>query len=163
MSITETAWRIETISAKKLVGKRVSTTIQNNQTPILWRSFMPRRKEILYRLNDDLVSMSVYDEKYFISFDPDREFMKWAAVEVSQFEQIPEGMERFELPGGLYAVFFYKGSSTDNSIFKMIFNEWLPASGYEIDARPHFEILGSKYMNADAESEEEIWIPIRNA
>jgi AraC family transcriptional regulator len=53
-------------------------------------------------------------------------FVKWAAVEVSQFEQIPEGMECFELPGGLYAVFFYKGSSTDNSIFKMIFNEWLP-------------------------------------
>jgi AraC family transcriptional regulator len=35
------------------------------------------------------------------------------------------------------------------------------ASGYEIDARPHFEILGSKYVNADAESEEEIWIPIK--
>ena len=72
-------------------------------------------------------------------------------------------MECFELPGGQYAVFFYKGSSTDNSIFKMIFDEWLPASGYEIDSRPHFEILGNKYVNEDPESEEEIWIPIKNA
>jgi AraC family transcriptional regulator len=32
---------------------------------------------------------------------------------------------------------------------------------YELDDRPHFEILGDKYKNNDPNSEEEIWIPIK--
>lgn len=32
---------------------------------------------------------------------------------------------------------------------------------YEIDFRPHFEILGEKYKNNDPGSEEEVWIPVR--
>jgi AraC family transcriptional regulator len=65
------------------------------------------------------------------------------------------------LTGGLYAVFDYKGLSTDNSIFQFIFGTWLPSSEYDLDDRPHFEVLGNKYKNNDPTSEEEIWIPIK--
>ena len=71
-------------------------------------------------------------------------------------------METFDLPGGLYAVFDYKGLSTDTAIFNYIFNSWLPASRFHLDDRPHFEILGDKYKNGLPDSEEEIWIPIRH-
>jgi AraC family transcriptional regulator len=71
-------------------------------------------------------------------------------------------METFVLSGGEYAVFDYKGSSNDSSIFQYIFMNWLPNSGYNLDNRPHFEVLGEKYKNNDPTSEEEIWIPIRN-
>jgi AraC family transcriptional regulator len=37
----------------------------------------------------------------------------------------------------------------------------LPASGYELDDRPHFEILGERYKNNDPDSEEELWFPVR--
>jgi len=70
-------------------------------------------------------------------------------------------METFVLPGGLYAVFDYKGLSTDNSIFQYIFENWLPNSDYILDNRAHFEVLGDKYKNNDPTSEEEIWIPIK--
>jgi AraC family transcriptional regulator len=70
-------------------------------------------------------------------------------------------METYTLPGGLYAVFFYKGLNTDTSIFEYIHRTWLPNSNYLLDNRPHFEILGEKYKNADPNSEEEIWIPIK--
>ena len=70
-------------------------------------------------------------------------------------------METFSLAGGLYAVFDYKGSSNDPSIFQFIFGTWLPSSDYVLDDRPHFEVLGDKYKNNDPNSEEEIWIPIR--
>ncbi len=70
-------------------------------------------------------------------------------------------METFCIPEGQYAVFHYKGSSADSSIFQYIFGEWLPKSGYELDDRPHFEILGAQYKNNDPESEEEIWIPVK--
>jgi AraC family transcriptional regulator len=87
--------------------------------------------------------------------------VKWATVEVSHFDSVPIDMETFILPGGLYAVFHYKGSSSDPSIFQYIFGTWLPSSAYTLDNRPHFEVLGGKYKNNDPTSEEEIWIPIR--
>ncbi len=37
----------------------------------------------------------------------------------------------------------------------------LPNSEYELENRPHFEVLGEKYKNNDPNSEEEIWIPIK--
>ena len=89
------------------------------------------------------------------------EFEKWAAVEVSDFSNVPDGMKTFLLKGGLYAIFVHKGSSTDNSTFDFIYSTWLPNSDYILDNRPHFEILGKKYRNNDPSSEEEIWIPVR--
>lgn len=80
---------------------------------------------------------------------------------MTNFEQVPENMETFTLPGGLYAAFDYKGLNTDDSIFQYIFGTWLPNSDYDLDDRPHFEVLGEQYRNNDPASEEEIWIPIK--
>lgn len=127
----------------------------------LWASFMPRRKEIANPIGADLISMAVYEPGHFASFSPTKQFERWAAVEVSSFDSLPTGMEAFTVPSGLYAVFAYKGPSTDRSIFGYIFGTWLPASDYAVDDRPHFEVLGAKYKNHDPDSEEDIWIPIR--
>jgi AraC family transcriptional regulator len=153
--------RIQTIDNKKLVGIRLSTNLTNYQVGKLWKSFMPRRNEITGKLTDDLISMAIYKPEYFIDFKPTNEFEKWAAVEVSGFDRVPAEMETFDLPGGLYAVFDHKGLNTDHSIFQHILGTWLPGSEYELDYRPHFEVLGKKYRNNDPESEEEIWIPIK--
>ena len=65
---------------------------------------MPRRKEITNNIGTDLYSLQVYPEKYFEDFDPRAEFEKWALVEVKDFSGLPDDMETFSLPGGLYAV-----------------------------------------------------------
>ncbi len=154
--------RIETIAAKQLVGNRITMSFANNKTGELWRSFMPRRKEITNNITTDLISMQVYSTPPdFRNFNPNIEFEKWAAIEVSDTGSIPEGMEQFTLPGGMYAVFDYIGSSLDNSIFVYIYGTWLPNSEYMLDDRPHFEVLGEKYKNGDPNSEEEIWVPVK--
>ncbi|MCO4293708.1 GyrI-like domain-containing protein [Solitalea sp. MAHUQ-68] len=134
-----------------------------NRTGELWRSFMQKRKEISTAINNDLISMQVYNASYsFENFNPGAIFEKWAAVEVTDFNQVPDGMETFLLEEGLYAVFLHKGAaSTGAKTFQYIFGVWLPQSGYTLDNRPHFEVLGEKYKNEDPESEEEIWIPIK--
>lgn len=154
---------IEIISEKRLIGKRLGMILADNQTPALWRSFMPRRKEIMNNLNTELISMQVYDTAFdFINFDLHRPFEKWAAVEVSDFEAIPKEMEAFVLPAGMYAVFLYKGAASAAApFFQSIFGTWLPNSAYLLDDRPHFEILGEKYKNEDPDSEESIWVPIK--
>jgi len=151
---------ITTLNEKKLVGKRVIMSLGENKTPLLWRSFLPHRKEIKASVSNELISMSTYNEPVVLG-NLDQQFDKWAAVEVSDFEVVPDEMETFILRGGLYAVFHYKGLSTDNRIFVYIYGTWLPNSNYELDDRPFFEILGDNYKNGDPNSEEDIYIPIK--
>lgn len=153
--------RIENITQKKLIGKRITMSLANNKTGELWQSFMPMHKSIANKLTNDMISVQVYKPTYFADFKPDNEFEKWAAVEVANYDSIPTDMEKFTLTGGLYAVIEYKGSSNDSSIFRYIFGNWLPSSEYDLDDRAHFEVLGENYKNNDPQSEEEIWIPIK--
>ena len=153
--------RFETISEKKLVGLRLTMSFANYRTGELWKSFMPRRKEIAHNLTGDLISMALYKSAHFAEFNAENEFERWATVEVSDFDNVPPEMETFVLPGGLYAVFDYKGLNTDSSIFRYMLGTWLPDSGYVLDDRPHFEVLGKRYKNNDPASEEEVWIPVK--
>ncbi|MFZ4521320.1 MAG: GyrI-like domain-containing protein [Bacteroidales bacterium] len=155
--------RIETIPAKKLVGRRIKMTLASNRTTELWRSFMPHRKLIKNTIASDLYSVQAYNSSLdFNQFNQHTEFEKWAAVEVSDSNSVPEGMECFILEGGLYAVFTYIGHPEDfKDFFQFIFYTWMPASRYDLDSRAHFDLLGEKYRNNDPSSEEEIWVPIR--
>jgi AraC family transcriptional regulator len=154
--------QLKTLQEKKLIGKHVTMSLADNKTGELWKNFMPRRKEITNNVSGDLISISIYKTGHFAEFNPAALFEKWAAVEVCDFNSVPGDMVTFLLKGGLYAVFYYKGSSTDMRIFQYIFGTWLPQSDYLLDDRPHFEVLGAKYKNADPDSEEEIWIPVKN-
>lgn len=152
--------RFEILSEKKLIGKRIKTSLANNKTSELWQSFMPRRTEIQNTISSDLFAVQIYAPSYFEAFNPTSEFEKWATLEVTDFENIPAQMESFILTDGLYAVFEHKGHST--AIFDYIFTNWILNSKYNLDHRPHFEILGAKYKKEDPNSEEEIWIPIKD-
>jgi AraC family transcriptional regulator len=70
----------------------------------------------------------VYPPGYFESFQPEKTFVKWAALQVDPNHKIPSGMEKIIIESGLYAVFQYKGLSNDAAIFLFIFNSWLPGS-----------------------------------
>jgi AraC family transcriptional regulator len=153
--------KIELLAPKNLVGIRMKMSLIQNKTGILWHTMISRLGEIQNRVSNDLISLQNYDPTYFQHFDASNQFEKWAAVEVREINQIPQDMESFHLPGGAYAVFEYKGSNLDAKIYEYIFREWLPSSSFQLDHRPHFEVLGEKYKNNDPESEEEIWIPIR--
>jgi AraC family transcriptional regulator len=154
--------RIETLSEKKLTGKRKIMSFAENETFELWKSFMPQKKEILNVIGSDLYSVEVYPPLFFDNFNPAVEFEKWAAIEVTDFQSIPIEMETIILPPGLYAVFIHKGpASSGPKTYQYIFRTWLPGSDFILDNRPHFAVMGPKYKNNDPDSEEEIWIPVR--
>lgn len=164
--------RIIERASGQYIGIRMEMSLMEDNTGILWRQFMPRRQEILHRTNTDFVSLQHYPKDFFSDFDPARSFSKWALVEVEEVsspldedqeqpgsEDVPEGMEVYTLSGGLYAVFVHQGS--DPAIFDHIYGIWLPASEYELDDRPHFEVLDAQYRHSDPDAAEEIWIPVR--
>lgn len=151
---------IKTFPTTKFIGKNLSFTYADYRAFELWSSFMPRRKEIQNTIGIELYNIQINPENF--DFQPNTPFAKWAAVAVSSFDFIPNGMETLEIQEGLYAVFNYKGNqSKAASFFNSIYTEWLPSSNYELDNRPQFEILGEKYKNNDSDSEEEIWIPVK--
>lgn len=127
----------------------------------LWKGFMPRLKEIENRSDADLISVVIYPENHFDNFNPTNLFERWAAAQVNNFDAVPSGMEAFLIPEGWYAVFEYRGMASNPAVFEYIFKRWLPTSDFNLDNRPHFEVLDHRYRNNDPSSEEQIWIPIR--
>ncbi|KIO51241.1 GyrI-like domain-containing protein [Flavobacterium hibernum] len=153
--------RIEILKEKKLIGKHIDMSFIENKTFQLWNGFMPRRKEINNTIDTNLYSLEVFPLNHFDNFDPNNNFQKWAAVEVSNFDDIPLDMETLKIPAGLYAVFIHKGPATEaHTTYHSIFVEWLPNSEYTVDERPHFAVMGDQYKKDDPNSQEEIWIPI---
>ena len=155
--------RIVELPKRKLVGKSIRMSLAKNKTETLWRSFMTEKATLKNTMGTDLYSIQVYDDMYHSNtFNPETEFTKWAAIEVENHNNIPNGFLKFDLEAGLYAVFVHKGPpSSFAKTMQYIFSEWLPTSGYKFDDRPYFELLGAKYKNNDPNSEEEIWIPIQ--
>lgn len=153
--------RFVTRAETKLIGMHITANLVNNRIGELWRNFMSLKKHINNSISSDLFSLSVYDPEYFKTFNPARNFEKWALTEVTDFSHVPSGMETFTLPNGMYTVFAHKGSHEDMRTFQYIFSTWLPQAPYVLDDRPHFEILGHKYKHGSPDSEEEIWIPVK--
>lgn len=157
--------RIENIPKKKLLGMQRRMTFASipQETVALWKQFMPLRKQISNTVDANFYSLQVYDS--FLKMNKVKAtdtFTKWAAVEVTDYDTIPEHIESYDLDGGLYAVFLHKGLGSEFAkTMNYIFREWLPNSKYTIDHREHFELLGAKYKNNDPSSEEEVWIPVK--
>ena len=61
----------------------------------------------------------------------------------------------------IYCNRFLDWASEFSKTMQHIFTRWLPESNYRLDNRPHFEVLGERYKNNDPNSEEEVWIPIK--
>ncbi len=153
--------RILTSPARRFIGVGREMSLVKPVVGLLLRTLMPLRAAIPGRIDPDRYLLKIYPDGYFEAFDPQRSFVQWAAYAVAGEADAPEGLAVLDVPAGLYAVWHYKGSSEDPRIFQHIFGEWLLGSGFVLDARPHFDVLGENYRNTDPESEEEIWIPVR--
>ena len=154
-------FNIITLEKKWIIGKSVEMSLVANQTPDLWKSFLPNIEVIQNRTSQEYISASVYPLDYFQQFDPKRIFQKWAGVEVSAVTNV-DGFNQLEIPSGLYSVFLYKGLPSEaGAFYQNLFMNWLPNSGYQLDNRPHFEVMGERYRNDDPSSEELVYIPIK--
>lgn len=73
-------------------------------------------------------------------------------------ERIPplEGMVELSVPSAMWAVFQADGPLPDalQDVYRRIYTEWLPASGYGLESIPILE----SYMQ---DSRQEIWLPVR--
>ena len=121
-----------------LVGMNRSMSVLNMPIADLWRAFGSRKHEISNVSDQDSYSIEVYPGlDYFRQFSPANEFQKWAAVRVNSVDNVPDGMEVLEVPEGKYAVFIYKGRSSEaGKFFQELYNNLLPSSEFQLDGHP---------------------------
>ena len=155
--------RFETTEAKLLVGLGATMSLAADTTPQLWRAFMPRRQAIANRASTDFLCVRIYREPAERMFLPESDYEKWAAVEVTDHQVVPDGMERLVLEGGRYAVFVHHGpASAAADTMRFIYGEWIAGSDCCLDDRAHFELLPEDYAPFDPNAREEVWIPIKD-
>ncbi|GAB3792347.1 hypothetical protein GCM10028868_07620 [Virgibacillus kimchii] len=83
---------------------------------------------------------------------------------LENIEKLPQDWEEHQIPAAAWAVFPVHGAMPDAmpKVWKRIFSEWFPATGYEHAGGPEMEIYPT---DADPSTEDyysEIWIPIKN-
>ncbi|MFU2013998.1 AraC family transcriptional regulator [Peribacillus butanolivorans] len=84
----------------------------------------------------------------------------WIATEYDG--QVPEGYSSLTIPASKWVIFEVHGPMPDaiQEVWKRIFSEWFPTSGYEHAGTPEMEV----YTDDDASNPDyysEIWIPIK--
>lgn len=141
-----------------ICGASKPMTLQSFAPRIVWEGFMPQLYAVQDRISEDFISLRTYEGIPVFGPTANPSFTYWAAVEVSEPQ---DRLQTLEIPKGTYAIFNYKGKSSDSAIWRFIYGKWIPQSEWELDDRPHFERLGPKYKQDHIESEEEIWIPVR--
>lgn len=154
--------REEMIDTKTMMGHMTETCFAEDKTSQLWRGFKPQVSRIPQRRNQSTVSLQVYPSGFFRNVDPRRLFQKWALAEVEENAPCPEGLQTLTLSSGRYAVFHYRGPVSEApGLFSYLLTDWMKDSPFDLDERPHFEILGPDYNALAEESEELIYIPIK--
>jgi AraC family transcriptional regulator len=157
--------KIEVVDAKKLVGFSKRMSLAEDSTAEVWRRLMPRRSEIVNRATTSYISMRIYSKPAMTVEETlalTTEFDKWAAIEVTDWSAVPEGMQRHSLSPGRYAVFVHRGPASEfAATMRFIFGTWLPASAYELDDREHFEVIPEGWNPSSRDAWEEVWVPIR--
>ena len=84
-----------------------------------------------------------------------------AGVEVGAFGALPAGLARVRVAKQRYAVFTHGAHvSSVTSTFMAIFNEWLPASGYQAADAPVFERYDDRFDGRTGAGGFEIWVPV---
>jgi AraC family transcriptional regulator len=154
--------RIEQIPTRNFIGMNLRMSSAKDRSAELWRSFMPKRKQIKKAIGENVYSIQQFDQvpDFNIPVGEDL-YTNWAVQEVEAGVTIPEGMTPFILQGGFYAIFLHRGTPADFPVTaRYIFQTWLPASGYKVENRPFFQILTPAYNPGNPASEEEVYIPI---
>lgn len=147
----------------RLIGSRRRMSFVTDRTSELWREFRAIRPRVADEVGSESYSVKVFDGSYsFEKFDPTAEFDKWAAAAVMQTADVPDGLEPLTIPAGKYAEFLHVGPASEASkLFADILGRRIPRSEFELDLRPHFEILPEDYDPFSPQATERVLIPIR--
>lgn len=141
----------------KFVGIGIDTSVQgaSKDCPKVWQDFMKRYKEI----KNYIGGMKNYG--VCINLNPGEcTFRYIACAEVSDYKNIPEGMEKVDVPAENHFIFIHKGKlSKLGETYGDIMQE-IPKTRKKQKGGFWIEFYDYRWKGDKDESEFEIWIPI---
>lgn len=111
--------------------------------------FMEMTEEIENRVNTELYYAAYdYDVQDISKEDKEINYTYFYGVEVSQYNNISQGMVKKVMPKAKYAVFNYNiknntlnGESLNQPVYDYIDGIWLPNSGFELSETSDYEVI----------------------
>lgn len=123
----------------------------------LWSAFRPFVHKITNRVGSD--AFGIYEEYH--EKEGSVGFSYICSVEVTDFDNVPEGMTARIIPEHLYAVFRHKGDlSFLPETLKYIWGSWLPKSNYDYVEKPDFELYTPGTEPEDPDKVLFLYIPV---
>ncbi len=149
---------IITKPAFTVVGLKYRGKNENQEISAMWGVANTRAEEIV-------AAAEGLGEAYGICRDMEADgvFEYLAGLEVKTIREIPEGMERWDVPEQTYAVFPCR-LATIGEAYRYAFQEWLPSSGYKRGDGPDFEYYDETFEPDNAENSQlYVYIPVVKA
>ncbi|MBY0122910.1 GyrI-like domain-containing protein [Bacillus sp. S/N-304-OC-R1] len=121
----------------------------------LWGAFVSRIEEIHSKVNPEAM------ESIGLTKDRPTDFTYYSSVEVSKFNEVPEGMVALTIPAATYAVFTHKGSTDKVGDTIIHARKTIVESGYSIKKDAFwFELYDKRYNPNSDQSEFDLYFPI---
>lgn len=140
------------------VGLKYRGKNENQEIAAMWGVANARAEEIVAAAEGLGAAYGICRD-----MEADGVFEYLACLEVKDIREIPEGMERWDVPEQTYAVFPCK-LATIGEAYRYAFEEWLPASGYRRGDGPDFEYYDESFDPNDAENSQlYVYIPVVKA
>ena len=140
--------------ARRLVGMKVLTSMKQASVdcPACWRAFCQH----LGKLAPD-GSKDSYGLSFMINAE---DFYYWAAVDADLAKDVPEGLERVDIPAGLYAACVSPNLEKVGEVYSFLYQTWLSGqSEYALNEQtPCFEQYPPNWQLSGAF---DVFMPIR--
>ena len=146
-----------TLPAFNVVGMRYFGKNEHQEISDLWGKANQRMGEIRH-----VASQNAYGVCIMLPDAPTGEFEYIAGLEVSQVEDVPDGMVVREVPASQYAVFTHLGSLEQlPATYEYIYGTWVPQSGHQLIEGLDFELYNEDFKAFTPDSKFYIYVPIK--
>lgn len=147
----------------KIIGYTKSTRFGFHVIATLWRKLHAHKDKIKCRMDMDYV-IGLHDyARFFVKEEKTPAFDYYAAAQVSNIDEVPNGMCAKTLPSSKYIVFSFHGRNEDSmqDVVEYIYQEWFPQSTCQLSDHNLYDFV--KYGETIDEfgmSDIEYWVPV---
>ena len=152
--------KIVSLGALRLVGLPFYGSPEGGAFGQVWERFMPEQPKVQGRADPKVYyGLEVYGPEFMTA----HRWQYTAAVEVRDLAEMPLLLAAKVLPPSTYAVFTAShGLASIPDAFMYAYNQWIPASQYEVAYPFDFELYHDDRFHGDGPDEQiDLYIPIR--
>jgi predicted transcriptional regulator YdeE len=137
---------------------------EENEIGRLWKRFMAyfdQYKGQLKHIKDASVMYEVHIEHP--ETPQTGEYEVFVGLEVEKLEHVPVEITVKVIPAALYVVFTLKGEQITSDWSKLVYEDWMPGSGFQPSSRYGMQCYDERFKGLDRieESELKVYIPIK--